>query len=79
MTLRDFKLMVDENISPEVTDMLRKEGFDVFSVEESEFVGNTDRQLIRWLSLPKESFLLTTAILECWQSARASRISALYI
>lgn len=47
MTLRDFKLMVDENISPEVTAMLRKEGLDLFSVEESEFVGSTDRQLIR--------------------------------
>ncbi len=47
MILRDFNLMVDENISPEVTTILRKEGFDVFSVEESEFVGSTDRQLIR--------------------------------
>ena len=47
MTLRDFPFLADENISPEVVAMLRKEGLDVMSVEESGLNGYTDRQLIR--------------------------------
>lgn len=47
MKFRAFSFLADENISPDVVVMLRKEGLNVISVEESRWNGFTDRQLIQ--------------------------------
>lgn len=47
MKLRDFPLLTDENIDPEVVDFLRQLGFDVMDVAESGLQGSSDVNLLR--------------------------------
>lgn len=46
MKLRDFALMSDENISPELVAFLRAIGFDVLDVKEEGLVGELDANLL---------------------------------
>lgn len=50
MKLRDFPLLTDENLDPEVVAELRGLGFDVVDVVESGRQGATDLELLRWAS-----------------------------
>ena len=47
MKLREFCLLTDENIDPEVVAHLRQIGFDVLDVVESGLQGSTDVDLLR--------------------------------
>lgn len=47
MRLRDFPLLTDENIHPEVVESLRKQGFDVRDVKEGPLVGAVDLVILR--------------------------------
>lgn len=47
MKLRDFKLLTDENIDPDVGAHLRQLGFDVIDVAESGLQGSVDVDLMR--------------------------------
>jgi predicted nuclease of predicted toxin-antitoxin system len=47
LKLRDFGLLTDENLDPEVIAKLRQLGFDVFDVIESGLQGVTDVDLLR--------------------------------
>ena len=47
MKLRDFGLLTDENIDPEVVAFLRQSGFDVWDVCEQGWQGTTDLTLIQ--------------------------------
>ena len=46
MTLRDYKLLTDENIDPIITAFLRAEEFDVLDVKEMGWFGRTDLELM---------------------------------
>ncbi len=48
MKLRQFPLLTDENIDPEVVAGLRQLGFDVYDVVESGRQGACDVDLLRW-------------------------------
>ncbi len=48
MKLRQFPLMTDENVDPDVVAGLRRMGFDVIDVVESHRVGASDVELLRW-------------------------------
>ena len=50
MKLRQFPLLTDENIDPDVVAGLRQLGFDVLDVVESGRAGSSDVDLIRWAS-----------------------------
>jgi predicted nuclease of predicted toxin-antitoxin system len=45
--LREYPLLVDENIHPDVVVALRAAGRDVVSVRESQLIGSDDRTLLR--------------------------------
>lgn len=47
MTLRNFPLLTDENIHPEVVASLRTRGSDVLDVKESGLIGSSDLLLLR--------------------------------
>lgn len=47
MKLRDFPLLTDENLDPDVVAHLRQIGFDVLDVVESGLQGSTDVHLMR--------------------------------
>ncbi len=47
MKLRDFGLLTDENIDPDVVSHFRSVGFDVWDVCENGWQGRTDLELIR--------------------------------
>ena len=47
MKLRDFGLLTDENLDPDVVAFLRQAGFDVLDVCEQGLQGSTDVQLLR--------------------------------
>ena len=47
MRLKDFPLLTDENIHPEIVKSLRKGGSDVLDVKESRLIGSSDLILIR--------------------------------
>ena len=47
MKLRDFPLLTDENIDPDVVAHLRQLGFDVVDVVESSLQGSADADLLR--------------------------------
>lgn len=48
MKLREFPLLTDENVDPEVVAGLRRLGFDVLDVVESGRAGACDVDLLRW-------------------------------
>ena len=48
MKLREFPLLTDENVDPEVVAGLRRLGFDVLDVVESGRQGASDVDLLRW-------------------------------
>ena len=48
MKLREFSLLTDENIDPDVVVGLRRLGFDVLDVVESGGAGASDVDLLRW-------------------------------
>lgn len=48
MKLRDFPILTDENIDPNVVAGLRRLGFDVLDVVESGRAGASDVDLLRW-------------------------------
>ena len=48
MKLREFPLLTDENIDPDVVAGLRRLGFDVLDVVESGRAGASDVDLLRW-------------------------------
>jgi predicted nuclease of predicted toxin-antitoxin system len=47
MKLRDFPLLTDENLDPDVVASLRQFGFDVLDVVEAGLEGSTDVDLLR--------------------------------
>jgi predicted nuclease of predicted toxin-antitoxin system len=47
LRLREFPLLTDENIHPEIVKSLRKSGADVLDVKESRLIGSSDLVLIR--------------------------------
>lgn len=47
MRLREFGLLTDENIDPDVTGFLRAQGFDVADVAEMQLGGSADAELLR--------------------------------
>ena len=47
MKLREFRLLTDENVDPEVVAWLRGVGFDVFDVCENSLQGSLDVDLLR--------------------------------
>ncbi len=47
MKLRDFPLWADENLDPDVVAHLRRLGFDVLDVAESDLRGGADADLLR--------------------------------
>lgn len=47
MSIRNFKLLTDENIHAEVTKFLRTCGFDVLDVRESQLIGSNDDELLK--------------------------------
>jgi predicted nuclease of predicted toxin-antitoxin system len=47
LKLRDFPLLTDENLDPDVVAQLRQLGFDVLDVVESGLQGSTDVDLLR--------------------------------
>lgn len=47
MRLKDFPLLTDENIHPEVVTSLRGEGCDILDVKESHLIGTSDLVLLR--------------------------------
>ena len=47
MKLREFRLLTDENIDPEVIAFLRGEGFGVLDVREASLGGSSDTVLLR--------------------------------
>jgi predicted nuclease of predicted toxin-antitoxin system len=48
LKLRDFPILTDENIDPNVVAGLRRLGFDVLDVVESGRAGASDVDLLRW-------------------------------
>jgi predicted nuclease of predicted toxin-antitoxin system len=48
LKLRDFPILTDENIDPDVVAGLRRLGFDVLDVVESGRAGASDVDLLRW-------------------------------
>ena len=48
MKLRQFPLLTDENVDPDVVAGLRRLGFDVLDVMESGRAGASDVELVRW-------------------------------
>ena len=48
MKLRQFPLLTDENVDPDVVAGLRRLGFDVLDVVESGRAGASDVELLRW-------------------------------
>ncbi len=48
MKLREFPLLTDENVDPDVVAGLRRLGFDVLDVAESGRTGASDVDLLRW-------------------------------
>lgn len=46
MTLREFALLSDENIHPDVVAFLRSEGIDVLDVREASLTGASDEDLL---------------------------------
>jgi len=58
VTLRDFSLLADENIHPDVSKFLCDEGFDVWQVRERGPRGADDSELIA-LSLEQRRVVLT--------------------
>ncbi len=48
MKLRDFPMLTDENIDPDVVQGLRELGFDVLDVVEVNLVGSTDLEILRY-------------------------------
>jgi predicted nuclease of predicted toxin-antitoxin system len=48
VTLLDFPMLADENVHAEVVRFLRDLGCDVLAVRESDSIGASDRQLLRW-------------------------------
>ena len=61
MKLRDFGLLTDENLDPDVVAFLRRQGFDVSDVCEDGLQGSTDIALLQ-----------RAAITNCSGSARLS-------
>ena len=47
MRLRDFAILTDENIHPEVVRLLRERGHDLLDVKESGLVGSSDLVILR--------------------------------
>jgi predicted nuclease of predicted toxin-antitoxin system len=47
LRLKDFPLLTDENIHPEIVKSLREGGADVLDVKESRLIGSSDLVLIR--------------------------------
>ena len=47
MKLRDFPLLTDENIDPDIRVLLRENGFDVLDIKESGLQASTDIEIIR--------------------------------
>lgn len=58
MNLRDFRLLADENIHPDVTAFLRAEGFDVLAVRHGGLARSDDVELIR-LALAENRIVVT--------------------
>jgi predicted nuclease of predicted toxin-antitoxin system len=48
LKLRDFPLLTDENVDPDVVAGLRRLGFNVLDVVESSRLGASDMDLLRW-------------------------------
>jgi len=46
MNLREFPLLTDENIAPEVVTWLRSTGFDIFDIVENGLMGMDDEQIL---------------------------------
>lgn len=47
MNLRDFPLLTDENIDPDVIIFLRSAGFDVLDIKESGMQGTDDEEIVK--------------------------------
>jgi predicted nuclease of predicted toxin-antitoxin system len=47
VTPADWKLLTDENLHPEVSQWLRREGFDVLDVKDEDLFGASDLALVR--------------------------------
>ncbi len=58
MTLRDFRLLADENVHPEVVPFLRSQGCDVLDVKEAGLFGTSDVALMR-LAYLEDRIILT--------------------
>lgn len=58
MNLKDFPFLADENISLEIVDFLRKEGFVVFSILEEGLFGSSDLEILN-RSFTKGQVVLT--------------------
>lgn len=54
MKLRDFGLLTDENLDPDVVAFLRRQGFDVSDVCEDGLQGSTDVALLQRAGRPTE-------------------------
>lgn len=46
MNLKDFNLLTDENIHPEMVQFLRRVGFDVFDIKEQNLQGVYDKEIL---------------------------------
>lgn len=46
MNLKDFNLLTDENIHPEMIQFLRRVGFDVFDIKEQNLQGVYDKEIL---------------------------------
>lgn len=51
MNLKDFKLLMDENIDPSIVGFLREEGFDVLDVKKQGWEGRQDIDLLQIATL----------------------------
>ncbi len=71
MKLREFGLLTDENLDPEVVRWLRQTGFNVWDVCEQALQGSTDLQLLKLavaanrLVVTHDSDFGTLAVLQC--------------
>jgi predicted nuclease of predicted toxin-antitoxin system len=58
MSLHGFKLLTDENIDTTITEYLRSNGFDVFSVKGSSLQGKSDIDILTY-ALSESRIILT--------------------
>ena len=73
MKLRDFPLLTDENLDPNVVAHLRQVGFDVLDVIEAGLQGSKDVDLLHWRRRKDVSLSATILISGSWRFFKMSR------